>query len=84
MKNSYDRNVVLVCPVCGGKTFSYDSEDDNSTVTCTSCNKVFSRDEIIRANQENIDINAKEVRDEIIKDTSEDIKKMFKKHFGGK
>lgn len=82
MKNDYDKRVELICPICGSKTFKYNNEDDMSDVTCISCNKIFSRDELFESNQENLNINLDELKQELLHDTSNDIKKMLKNTFG--
>jgi len=79
MKESYDRSVELICPVCGGKTFSFDNEIDDGDVTCIQCKKVFTRDELNEANQENISVNLEEVKKEVVDDIKEEFKNMFKK-----
>ena len=83
MKQNYDRSVELICPVCGGKTFSFDNEIDDGDVTCVQCKKIFTRDELNEANQENISVNFEEVKKEVIDDINKDFKNMFKnnKHF---
>lgn len=83
MKESYDRSVELICPVCGGKTFSFDNEIDDGDVTCVQCKRVFSRDELNDANQENISVNLEEVKKEVVDDIKKDFQKMFinNKHF---
>ena len=82
MKSDYSKNVELICPVCGSKTFEYDTEIEDGDVTCISCKKVFTREELFEVNQENMNINLEELKQEVLKDTSDEIHKMFKKTFG--
>lgn len=81
MKKNYDRTIELICPVCGNKTFSYDSENEESDVTCLECNNIFTRKELQEANQENININLAETKKEVLKDVENDIQKMIKNIF---
>jgi len=81
MKKNYDRNIELICPVCGNKTFSFDSENEESDITCLECNNIFTRKELQEANQENININIDETKAEVRKDVENEIKKKIKKIF---
>lgn len=82
MKSDYSRNVEMICPVCGSKTFEYDTEIEDGDVKCISCERVFTRQELFDANQENMNINLEEIQQEVVKDTADEINKMLKKTFG--
>ena len=79
MKDNYSRNVELICPICGGVSFSYDENNLNTIYTCINCKNNFTKDEILEANSENIDINLTEIKDSVIKDIEKDFKKILKK-----
>jgi predicted nucleic acid-binding Zn-ribbon protein len=82
MKADYSRKVEMICPVCGGKTFQYESAVTDSPVTCVICKRTFSRDQLVNANQENVDANLNELGDEVMKDVRKDISDMIQKTFG--
>jgi uncharacterized Zn finger protein (UPF0148 family) len=76
--DKYSRSVRLLCPTCGADQFEHDDEDDD-TVKCASCAREMTRDELIRENEENIQVNVDEVKSEIKQDFEKSIKDIFKK-----
>jgi len=78
MKQNYDRSIELLCPVCGGKTFSFDNEIEDGDVTCVECKNVFTREEINAANKENIEVNLNEIKKEVLGDIKKDLQSHFK------
>ena len=52
-------------------------------ITCTSCDREFSRDELIRENTENIEENVSEIKEEITRDITDELRKTLKKAFSG-
>ncbi len=81
----YNRSISLLCPTCGCSQFSYD-EGVNETIqvmTCASCGREFNRDELIRENSENIDEHLSEIKKEVTKDFTDEIRKSLKKAFSG-
>jgi formylmethanofuran dehydrogenase subunit E len=50
MKDDYSKKVEMICPVCGGKMFEHDSEVPDGPVKCISCNRSYSRDQLVKAN----------------------------------
>ena len=77
----YNRSVTLLCPTCGGEQFKYDDEDDQAPVICQRCQREMSRQALIEANAENIEVNKDEMIDEIRNDVRKQFKDIFK---GGK
>ena len=82
MKSDYSKKVEMICPLCGSTTFEYDTEKEDGDVTCISCKRVFTRDELFNANQENLNANMEDIQNEVLKDTAHEIKNMMKKTFG--
>jgi hypothetical protein len=82
MKDDYTKNVEMICPVCGGKTFQYDSEAVDLRATCISCKRTFSRDELLAGNGETISANMKELQKEAVEDIGNEIRKKLKEAFG--
>lgn len=79
----YDRNISLLCPTCGCSSFSYD-EGVNETIqimTCASCEREFTKDELMLENSENIDEHLSEIKSEMVNDVADDIRKSLKKAF---
>lgn len=80
------RNVTLSCPVCGNDQFSsLDSENDDlsdapddTRIQCADCKSIFTKAELIDANQDVINANIEEVKQELLKDLEKKLKKMFK------
>lgn len=81
MKSDYSRNVEMICSECGSKTFEYDTEKEDGNVTCISCQRIFTRQELFDVNQENMNINLEEIKQEALKDERNEIKKMLNKIF---
>lgn len=77
MKNNYTNKVEMMCPSCKGKMFEYNAEEKNSKITCKSCNKQFTKEELLKNNHRNIENNFKKLGEEAMKDFANDFKKMF-------
>ena len=80
------RYVTLYCPVCGNDQFSsLDSETDDlsdapdgTRIQCADCKCIFTKAELIEANQDIIDANIEEMKEELLKDLEKELKMMFK------
>lgn len=81
-KGKYDRSIRLHCPTCGGTDFEHDEHGDGP-IRCTSCDRVFTRDELIRENGEIIDANVEEVKKEVVADLQKEMRDMLRKTFSG-
>lgn len=81
----YNRNVSLLCPTCGCSNFSYSegSEETIQVMTCASCERELTKDELVQENSENIEENLSEMKKEIIKDVAAELRKSLKKAFSG-
>lgn len=80
------RLVELMCPVCGGTQFETEADIDISSmqlVRCTTCEKEMTGSDLINANEENININKKELINETVKEIhkkfSREISDIFRK-----
>lgn len=83
-KGQYDRTVTLLCPTCGNTEMEHDSDlSDGGTIKCPSCNRVMTKEELIRENGENIEYNVEEIKEEVIKDVEKMLADAFKKGFSG-
>ena len=67
----YERSVTMVCPTCGNKDFEHG--DDGGPLRCRSCDRIFTRDELIKENGAIIDAEVNEIKEEVLND----LKKVF-------
>lgn len=80
----YNRSVGLICPTCGGDQFAYDGDADTvESMKCASCDREFSREELMEANSENIAANVEEMGREITKDAAKEMREALRKAFRG-
>lgn len=78
-----NRNVAMLCPQCGNDQFSmvdeeYIGVDDapaNARLRCSDCKAVYTKEEILAANAEKINIAA----EEIVQEFEKELKKARKK-----
>jgi ribosomal protein S27E len=84
MKNEYSKEVNMVCPNCGGKTFEFDPAVADDPVRCVSCNRTYSREALIKSNQKSVAAGVEDMKKEVMKDATNDFKKMLKKTWGKK
>jgi uncharacterized Zn finger protein (UPF0148 family) len=79
--DKYRRSVALICPTCGHKDFEHGA--DGGPLRCTGCDRVLTREELIRENGRVIEAEVEEVKAEVLKDVHETLRKAFKgsKHF---
>ncbi|MBS3949173.1 MAG: hypothetical protein KGZ53_00680 [Peptococcaceae bacterium] len=80
--DKYSRTIQMHCPTCGSTQFSA-AEDEFELVTCSSCGRALTRDELVRENSENIAENVKEMKAQIVKDISKQLQDSLKKAFKG-
>ncbi|MBN8084765.1 hypothetical protein J0J19_14795 [Vibrio vulnificus] len=52
-------------------------------MTCASCGREFNKDELIQENSENIDEHLSEIKEEVLKDVQDELRKTLKKAFSG-
>lgn len=54
---NYDRQVILICSTCGETQFEFDDKVDKEIrkYKCISCDRTFTRDELLKKNGEIID-----------------------------
>ena len=84
--NDYSRKVEMYCPTCGNNQFWRDTEAvdeagvmlDGTEMKCGSCNRVFTKEELIEANAGVINANAEEVKQELLQYAEKELMKVFK------
>lgn len=81
------RNVTIHCPVCGNDQFSSLNSDlydlsatpDDTRIKCSDCQMVFTKAELIEANQAAINDNIEDIKKEAVKEIEKELKKALKK-----
>jgi uncharacterized Zn finger protein len=74
-----NRTVSLRCATCGSEQFSHEgAETPEQLVKCASCGITLTRDDLIAANAENIDLHVKEIGKEIVDDFRKELAKTFR------
>ncbi|WP_318389322.1 ECs_2282 family putative zinc-binding protein [Enterobacter sp.] len=77
----YNRNISLLCPVCGNSEMEHVEESE--TVKCTDCGIELTKDELIKENGQNIDSHIDEIKEELSKDVQKQLNEIFSKAFKG-
>jgi uncharacterized Zn finger protein len=81
----YRRQILLLCPTCGSDQFAHDSAETegNAMHTCVNCGLEITKDDLIRANGENVHEHVKEITQEVTKDLGDHLRKSLKQAFRG-
>lgn len=84
--DKYNRSIKLLCPTCGCTKFLYEEgvDEEIQVMTCASCEREFNREELICENRENINEHLSEIKKEVTKDPTDELRKSLKKAFFGK
>lgn len=77
----YNRSIRLLCSTCAGSDFEF--EDAAGPLRCTSCDRVFMREELIAENGEIIEAEVAEAKAEILSDVTKELRDSLRKAFGG-
>ncbi len=83
MKKDYGRTVTLQCPNCQSTNLSIatDTGGGNDMATCAGCGLQIARAKLIEANQAVIQGQVGKMKDEIVKDVRDDIRRTLGKAF---
>ena len=81
--DNYTRSIPLNCPTCGSTQFCGANEEASALVTCASCGRTLTSDELLRENSENIAEHVEEVKVQVVKDVSKQLQDSLKKAFKG-
>jgi uncharacterized Zn finger protein (UPF0148 family) len=81
--NRYTRTISLNCPTCNCTQFSSSEDGTSEVITCSSCGRVLTRDELLRENSENISAHTDEVKSQVIKDVSKQLHDVLRDAFKG-
>lgn len=74
----YDRSISMQCPTCGGTEFEFESKDDSQPIKCPACGFTTTKDDLIEANRENIDVHVDEIKEQVLSDLTKSLKDAFK------
>ena len=79
-----NRNINMVCPLCGNDMFSSNEDNrindsDDIVYRCAECKSEYLREELIQANSELIENTRDEIIDEVLADFQKQWKKAMKK-----
>lgn len=77
----YNRNIILLCPVCGNTEMEH--FDESETVKCIGCGKELTKDELTQENGAAIELHMDEIKNELTKDIHKQFNDMLKKAFKG-
>ena len=77
----YSRSIKLLCATCGSGDFEF--EDEAGPLRCTSCDRVFMREELIRENGSLIESELDEVKAQVIGDVQKELSDSLRKAFSG-
>jgi len=78
-----ERQVELLCPVCGGSQFETEIGDDGevSTARCIACDREFTKSELLEENGGNISQHAEELGEAAADEVAEELKKKLQDAF---
>nr|WP_193904361.1 hypothetical protein [Citrobacter koseri] len=74
----YNRNITLLCPVCGNTEMEH--KEESEVVRCVGCGKEFTNDELIQENGVSIDAHVDEIKEELTKDIQKSLTTCSKRH----
>ena len=79
----YNRAIEMHCPTCGSTQFGGAEDESSELVTCASCGRTLTHDELLRENSENIAENVEEVKAQVEKGITKQLQDSLKKAFKG-
>lgn len=77
MRRNYSKDVSMQCSTCAGAEFKFD--DANSLAQCVRCDRIFTREELIRENGARIESEMEFMKAQIASDIYSRIKNKFGK-----
>lgn len=81
-EQKYNRRVHVICPTCGGESFS--SESANFELAkCENCGLELTKSDLISGNQENISAHTEEIKKLVLKDMKKQLQKSLADAFRG-
>ncbi len=78
---SYSRSVKMICATCASSDFEF--EGDEGPYRCVSCDRAFTREELIGENGHIIEAEVSEMGAEVLERAQKEISDMLQKAFSG-
>lgn len=75
----YNRSILLLCPTCGSTQL--EQAEESSLVTCASCGRELTSEELIHENSENIQKHVEEIGQQAAQDFGQRLKKSLQDEF---
>ena len=82
-EEKYRRSISMHCSTCGGTEFEYDKNVEDGPIRCVGCDRVFTKNELIRENGERIETEVDEVKQEVLRDAKKEISDTLREAFRG-
>jgi uncharacterized Zn finger protein (UPF0148 family) len=81
----YKRDIKILCPTCGSTDFSYEQGSDETIeqITCASCGREFTKDELLHENSENFNAHLSDIKKELKNDIAKEFHDSLKKALKG-
>jgi len=79
--NKFNRTVQLLCPSCGCSQFIQETINNSKKITCASCGKTMTEDELKEKNGDAIHLNIHEMAHEARDYVEDELKKTLQKSF---
>lgn len=77
----YSKSITMVCSTCGSGDFEH--EDEDGSYRCVSCDRVFTREELMRENSHIIDASVDQTGAEMLKDAAKETTSILRRTFSG-
>lgn len=79
----YDGQVALICPTCGSNTFKFEEGVETEPIICADCGYETTREDLIEANGEIIELHIAEIGEEIMADAAKELTDSLRRVFQG-
>lgn len=76
---NFDRSVEMICSTCAGIQFLHDPENLEAPMQCVGCDRIYTRDELLRENGERTELALDEMKGEL----ADYARKRFREAFRG-
>jgi uncharacterized Zn finger protein (UPF0148 family) len=74
----HSRSVSLYCPTCGCGQFEHDPDEENAPILCAGCDRVFTREQLIRENGPLIEDEVEDFKKGIVEDFRKQMREAFR------
>mgnify|MGYP003147746946 CR=1 FL=1 len=81
--DKYAKSVALLCPTCGCTDFEGADNEANELVTCASCGREITHNDLLHENSENIAAHVDDISKQVVNDMAKELSTSLKKVFHG-